>query len=863
MCKLFRKSTAFVLAFALVLSCLSCIPAFAVDNQTLATDVPNKVIGANSPSPSIPFGSRLDDTDTGWSGGIYLIGDGCEVSTKNYGLGLTTFTVEYDTKIVNQCSGFVIGTDAASGNFAMAQINSSDTNGAAVAYRPHVWANNSGSCIENVDSGLTAEEGKGWMHVVISVKDTGDGNATLDMAVNGKAQKQYTYSHSQLTLNWLGVRLSGGEQAYYDNIIVKDASGNTVISEDFETLPTVISGQCEENASFDAVAGKTPTMWLEPGSPCATITFDVDGKGFNKLTGTVAFCSNALGDSMAVNDYIEVYVGQYLLFKSQPLTQDHPSEDFDITLPEGTTAVVVKAYNADGNCHNDHINFFNTYFAYDADAVAVPTAVLDVQSQIGKLTSLHFWRAASEIAVVRAAYDALSAENQALVNNYSILTQYESDYSAYAAMTRDSDIGVAVSGWVTLMQNRQAWVPVATEEEQAATRAAIADEMKYLYLMKQHKIGDFNRAYTFDNENWLSSYVCVGINVASNSTDTDNVGTGFFHIVNGSVLSPYPGMAFGVYNEFGSALSWNDEPISEVFVYNNTEFQLYKNKTIYSNGTGGTSGWGWSVGNGDDTFTYSYANFNQLNKWNGKDMGIMAWMSAIQNADASVWWQAFESESGRRYMVNNTDRVDAYNTSSKTMSDLLSNVAYVLDTELGKVISSYGDSAFFDAAGKVVSAEDTDNDGAAEVVVFENGTLTVDGFIDYEIAYNIKSSSAAVNTDAYDLTWNTEVLDGYLDSFETFNATYTIVDHGVIVTATEADMNASAVTLAENSDSAAAIAGKAYKESFGSTVYSNFSYRRTGVKSGATRYVCFYLTYADTDGNETTILSSVSSVAAQ
>ncbi len=135
------------------------------------------------------------------------------------------------------------------------------------------------------------------------------------------------------------------------------------------------------------------------------------------------------------------------------------------------------------------------------------------------------------------------------------------------------------------------------------------------------------------------------------------------------------------------------------------------------------------------------------------------------------------------------------------------------------------------------------------------------------VAILCNSSIAASNeTDPAksDLTWNMELVDQLADDlFATFNETYTVVDYGVIVTATEAAMDSYGRQLAENQNTAAKVDGQAYKTSFGSTAYSHFAYRRTGVKAGATRYTLFYLTYADADGTTYTVLSDANQQLAQ
>ncbi len=114
------------------------------------------------------------------------------------------------------------------------------------------------------------------------------------------------------------------------------------------------------------------------------------------------------------------------------------------------------------------------------------------------------------------------------------------------------------------------------------------------------------------------------------------------------------------------------------------------------------------------------------------------------------------------------------------------------------------------------------------------------------------SSTPTSGENGIDLTWNVSLVDGFDDAFATFNATYDIVDAGVIVAATTDDLDRYSRTLAESENLAAKEPGLAYKESFGTTVYSNFSYRRTNVQEGRSRYIAVYITY--TDGVDTQTL---------
>ncbi len=95
------------------------------------------------------------------------------------------------------------------------------------------------------------------------------------------------------------------------------------------------------------------------------------------------------------------------------------------------------------------------------------------------------------------------------------------------------------------------------------------------------------------------------------------------------------------------------------------------------------------------------------------------------------------------------------------------------------------------------------------------------------------TGTAEVDEGLYDLTWNISVSNSMPEDvaqdFVAFNAQYTILDTGVIITVIAADAE-TAKSLALSEDTS--ISGKAYKESFNTTVYTYYSYRRTSVAAG-------------------------------
>ncbi len=131
------------------------------------------------------------------------------------------------------------------------------------------------------------------------------------------------------------------------------------------------------------------------------------------------------------------------------------------------------------------------------------------------------------------------------------------------------------------------------------------------------------------------------------------------------------------------------------------------------------------------------------------------------------------------------------------------------------------------------------------------------------LTVSIVSGNAVASGDMFDLTWNVNLTNQFDDAFRTFNEKYTVVDHGVIVTATEEAMERYGRLLAESEKLDNQVAGQAYKTSFGTTAFNHYSYRRTNVAAGRQRYAMFYVTYAEEGGATFTVLSSAASLQAQ
>ena len=139
---------------------------------------------------------------------------------------ITSFTIEYDFKILKNTASFIFGAQG-TGDFYMWQVSNSTNVGGGTYFRPHKrtgggWSNYKNTTIEN---GKTFGVND-FVHTKIEVE-----NGTIKTYFNGTLFD--THTREAFELGYIGFRQPGDEQMLFDNIVVKDADGKTLYSEDF------------------------------------------------------------------------------------------------------------------------------------------------------------------------------------------------------------------------------------------------------------------------------------------------------------------------------------------------------------------------------------------------------------------------------------------------------------------------------------------------------------------------------------------------------------------------------------------------------------------------------------------------------
>ena len=148
------------------------------------------------------------------------------------------YTIDFDFRLIKDNLGFIFAAKD-SRNFLMWQINTFEKKfGGSMSFRPHIWTNGSASVISGGEKVLSEElmpkeDYYKQHHMTISVA----GNRIVT-SVDGTVIDDRT--HSAAGYGKIGFRHTTAagdcdEQGAYDNIVVKDGSGNILFSDNFDS----------------------------------------------------------------------------------------------------------------------------------------------------------------------------------------------------------------------------------------------------------------------------------------------------------------------------------------------------------------------------------------------------------------------------------------------------------------------------------------------------------------------------------------------------------------------------------------------------------------------------------------------------
>ncbi len=575
----------------------------------------------------------------------------------------------------------------------------------------------------------------------------------------------------------------------------------------------------------------------------------------------------------------DLYIDQYLAWTGASLSAD-----------SGTSDLIKLGV---GNGYAGNIDFQSVQLY---DGVVAPEAPGVVESLIWKIQNLGTvsYKAKSTLDALEAQYAALSPKEQAQVTNYGDL---QTAWEAYQAAVDAYNVTFTGS-FQDLSETNQAkvspWILNQTEDQMAETHAAMSDELIYEYSRGWCACPN-NKVYALSAGFWTVAHQLE----TTGTTPNDNVGSPF----GGTryvtlIMVPYTGMAFTMdpclFMKWYSNGSVTGQALTDPFTYQGKTYQVfYNNMKFYDTvayrpgATVGTiTSWGFCPGSVDGTilttefstnylkpvFSYMYARYNQDHKWEDKVLGVPSGNAAKLG---DTYYHGFDSDDGKAYLLTSDAAL------AKISEDNTDSVTYQASLEAAAADSALLTGALADALKEDITVLETAGvllSATEEAVYFENGILTADGFSLYsvdasEIGIHVQSASAVQHMDeanwngAYDITWNVEFVDQLENAegeklFTSFNAQYEVLDHGVIVTAAEQDLEdyLTAVSAAGDNEETSAlqdIPGKVYVQSFGSTAYSSFAYRRTNVAAGRDRYTAYYIVYQDREtGTVTTMVLS-------
>lgn len=504
---------------------------------------------------------------------------------------------------------------------------------------------------------------------------------------------------------------------------------------------------------------------------------------------------------------------------------------------------------------------FIDYKPYDLDSAGLS----EVEKQIASLGWADYSTAA-DIKAARAAYDALSADEQAAVSNYDLLEEKEAylaaDYAAYKARWEAWAEGKT---WTMNNSGKLPWMNAGniSAENMQATADAIADEAYFEYVKNAYNVGIKER-FTFDTYSG-ALYILGDAEVSDHIGDPwDNNDTRV-----GFLQAPFPGMAFSVQGYMSVANDRAYPALSNAFVHNGRVYQqflgFYASYDASAAVTGSTSkeDAGYAAGNDmypgvglelkdQAAFRYTYAKYNQDNKWDGRIFGVPDGAVTTVN---NYSYQTFSVNSDKNILLNTADRmanIPADTGAADYLEAVIDNTSFAITGSLAAGFAALTVSELAEL-GDYISHD-------ADSVTFANGVVTADGIMMQEapslFTVTCSDGVAVKDADKYNITWNAgvELKDGV--TLEDINAKATFKSYGVYYGISEAEINK-----LQSGEETAGARKMAFAEGEDIDVYTVFGFRLKGVAEGRDRAAEFYVTY-EVDGKTYTEYSSCETAAA-
>lgn len=542
----------------------------------------------------------------------------------------------------------------------------------------------------------------------------------------------------------------------YDYGVVVDGNSAPVLSDIIPDDPDAVYTVEQAEGSLPATATITVTSFDEAVSRRYTVTFanseaEVAGQ---EAAGKIAAIDSAIildskdeidaaraaydaldasGKAWVFNlDLLEQYEAEYETAHADSLAAAAVEEL--IADLEDNTGATHRANVENARAEYDKLTAAQKKLVGNVSILYAAEAAINEVDQVGYVNLLiegiihGDYRDSKNIRTAREVYDKMTDEQKAQVTDYAKLTAAEAEASRqYDAF----DVTVSASTW----RDEYASYPwmnknALTEEERNATAEAMADELRYQYVMEGYAMGKTTGNYDIDS-GWGSLVLVQLDNIGEGGIkyDTDNVGNPWGHGGRywSMLMAPFKGMAFSQKGYFGLN-DYQQPALGNSFVYEGRVYQIYWNG-IYSHedvalvpdttqkiniefNFPGADFTGTDIT--DNAFRYAAAKYNQSVKWESKTIGMPAGSTEIGD---DFYYQPFIGPDGVAYIAGQgvLVSIDGGAYDAYTITGALANAFVNLADD---------DESRFEITGSPV--EDAVFQYGAYTQKFENGILRVD-----------------------------------------------------------------------------------------------------------------------------------------
>ena len=295
------------------------------------------------------------------------------------------------------------------------------------------------------------------------------------------------------------------------------------------------------------------------------------------------------------------------------------------------------------------------------------------------------------------------------------LCQFPLTVAAEGTPDASQEMHISVLGWpASLGNSTTSWMGKCSAGEQALTRQALAEEIQRLYVQEGYRAGPMEGVAVVDT--WAPTWTPAGIIINLDAPDSDNIGKihgeqwGFAPI--GTILSsPYAGMAFSQIRYMSQDYVAQGWPalLSNTFLHNGRYYSVtwdkvksYDSQIPEERGRVLTAeqltyvdqypGKGLPD-DGNHTFRYAFARYNQAHKAESRVVGIPVSDAAMVG---DIAYQVYDGPSGRAYIAGTADAIQAADATPEKPEG-----AYVIAGELARAFETLGetDAERFSAAG--------------------------------------------------------------------------------------------------------------------------------------------------------------------